>query len=722
MFDSLDNQYSYWNLLMNQVLDDHAHLKRMKVRARDVPYMNCNWKKAIRMKKRYAKKYTACPTEDNLKQMKKWRNEATKLRRKAMKEYWKRKAEDFRTKPREFYKAFKPFLDTRARGIYSKFINLEVNGIYERNQATVANHFASYFSSVAMDIGDPKLLTSTEEQLVDHPSVQAVSQQREISRDGQQVEFRTFGIGSYARHRKHRGNSYLPARSPYSVNGSSSYQISRLTLCRDIHSNPGPVLDEVLPKLAKAKVFTVLDAKDGFYQIKLDKESSLLTTFWTPFGRYKYLRMPQGISSAPEEYQRRQNEALAGLSGIEVIADDILCYGSGETIEDALKDHDSNLLNLLYRARNMNLNLNKKKLRMQLDQVTFMGQSFTSEANRENTVFVWESQQEEAFQTIKNMISSTPMLKYYDVASETTIQCDASESGLGATLLQNGQPVAFASRSLSAVERRYAQIEKECLAIVFACSRFNQYLHGRELTTVETDHKPLVPIFQKSLHSAPKRLQRMLLRLQKYNLHVKYLPGSQMFIADMLSRTYLQADHSQHENIPEYQIFQLSQEQLLIREIANINQVDYMRLSEGTHQEIKQCTITDATLQSLMNIIMAGWPLTKEEIPVNIREYWNYKEKLTVQDGVLYKGMKVIVPASMRPQMIARAHSSHLGPDACVRRARDVLFWPSMADQIKDQVQNCEVCNDFLARQQKEPLMTHKIPETPWSKEKGDVI
>ena len=123
-----------------------------------------------------------------------------------------------------------------------------------------------------------------------------------------------------------------------------------------------------------------------------------------------------------------------------------------------------------------------------------------------NAMFVWESQQEEPFQTIKNMISSTPVFKYYDVASETTIQCNASESGLGATLPQNGQPVAFASRSLSAVERRYAQKEKECLAKVFRCSRFSQYLHGRESTTVETDHKPLVPIFQKSLHSAPKRL------------------------------------------------------------------------------------------------------------------------------------------------------------------------------------------------------------------------
>ena len=90
--------------------------------------------------------------------------------------------------------------------------------------------------------------------------------------------------------------------------------------------------------------------------------------------------MPQGISSAPEEYQRRQNEALVGLDGVEGIAGDILCYGSGETMEKALANHDQNLLNLLKRARKVNLKLNKKKLRLRLDQLTYMGQLFTSEA------------------------------------------------------------------------------------------------------------------------------------------------------------------------------------------------------------------------------------------------------------------------------------------------------------------------------------------------------
>ena len=108
-----------------------------------------------------------------------------------------------------------------------------------------------------------------------------------------------------------------------------------------------PTLEEILPKLANAKVFSVLDAKDGFYHVKLDEESSFLTTFNTPFGRYRWLRMPQGISSAPEEYQLRQHEAIRDLRGVEVIADDTLVFGVGDSIEEAIKDHDSNLENLL---------------------------------------------------------------------------------------------------------------------------------------------------------------------------------------------------------------------------------------------------------------------------------------------------------------------------------------------------------------------------------------
>ena len=104
------------------------------------------------------------------------------------------------------------------------------------------------------------------------------------------------------------------------------------------------------------------------------------------------------------------------------------------------------------------------------------------------------------------------------IEEEVTLQCDASETGIGAALLQAGQPVAYTSRALTKTEQQYAQIEKECMAIVYACEKFDQYILGRDAIRVETDHKPLIPIFKKPLLSALKRLQRMLLRLQKYHL------------------------------------------------------------------------------------------------------------------------------------------------------------------------------------------------------------
>ena len=112
-----------------------------------------------------------------------------------------------------------------------------------------------------------------------------------------------------------------------------------------------PTIDSILPSLTGAKVFTVLDAKNGFWQVELDEESSKLTTFITPFGRFRWLRMPFGISSAPEEYSRRMTEILEGIDGIAVCADDIIIFGCGEDYETAEKDHDNKLKKLLARCK-----------------------------------------------------------------------------------------------------------------------------------------------------------------------------------------------------------------------------------------------------------------------------------------------------------------------------------------------------------------------------------
>ena len=181
------------------------------------------------------------------------------------------------------------------------------------------------------------------------------------------------------------------------------------------------------------------------------------------------------------------------------------------------------------------------------------------ELTTKNARFVWSSQHYKSFTEVKKLVSAHPVLKYYNMDAEVMIQCDASKKGLGATLLQNGEPVAFVSRTLTPVEQRYAQIEKECLAIVFACTKFSQYTTHRELITVESDHKPLQSVFKKSLLSAPGQLQRMILRLQKYNINVVYKPGSQMYVADHLSRAYL-AD--QGEPSDEFLVFALALEEI----------------------------------------------------------------------------------------------------------------------------------------------------------------
>ena len=135
-------------------------------------------------------------------------------------------------------------------------------------------------------------------------------------------------------------------------------------------------------------------------------------------------------------------------------------------------------------------------------------------------------------------LTQAPVLAYYDPHKPLTLQADASKHGLGATLLQEGKPIAFASKSLTDIEVNYAQIEKQTYAILFGCKRYHQYVYGRPVK-VESDHKPTESIWKKPLHTAPPRIQRMLLQLQKYDLHVEFVKGKSIPLADTLSRKYL---------------------------------------------------------------------------------------------------------------------------------------------------------------------------------------
>ena len=138
------------------------------------------------------------------------------------------------------------------------------------------------------------------------------------------------------------------------------------------------------------------------------------------------------------------------------------------------------------------------------------------------------------------MLASAPVLAYFSPEKDIIVQCDASQSGLGAVIIQDGRVVEYASRALTDTEQNYAQIEKELLSIIWGLNRFDCYIYARRIV-VQNDHRPLLAIHKKSLAAAPKRLQRMLLRLQRYNYELVHLPSSQMVLADTLSRAYLPA-------------------------------------------------------------------------------------------------------------------------------------------------------------------------------------
>ena len=224
------------------------------------------------------------------------------------------------------------------------------------------------------------------------------------------------------------------------------------------------------------------------------------------------------------------------------------------------------------------------------------------------------------------------------------LSVDASKSGLGAACLQDDAPVAFASRALSDAETRYAQIEKELLAAVFACRKFHDFIYGRRVT-IETDHKPLITIVKKPLHAAPARLQRMLLQLQRFDPQFVYKKGKELFFADTLSRAY--PDEPPEETEFEYDVMTV------------------LTISAHRMTKLQRETLADATMQKLAKFIKEGWPGHERSVPPDVKPFFAFRDELVVENDVILKGQKAVVPTSL--QIFAVDIHRHLtqGPHGC---------------------------------------------------------
>ena len=314
---------------------------------------------------------------------------------------------------------------------------------------------------------------------------------------------------------------------------------------------------------------------------------------------------------------------------------------------------------------------------------------------KKDNVFHWEEQQTRSFQQVKTLIAkaNTTPLRYDDRNLPVTVQVDASLRGLGACVIQkhNGedQPIAFASKSLTDVETRYANIERELLAIVFACQCFSTYLLGRSFVA-ESNHKPLEIIAMKNLANAPPRLQRMLLKLQRYNVTIKYRPGKEMQLANALSRCPARAS----------------------QEIKLDMRVDYIAFTKPWIEKLKDSTQRDSILAMVYQLTQQGWPHQRRHVPHLARRYWDFRDKLSTDDGMLPKGLTLIINRELQEEYLSQLHGGHLSASKVQENAKQHMYWTGIDADIEDYTKRCQEC---IKRSQvaKEPLQPYDIPEGP---------
>ncbi|UYV73868.1 K02A2.6-like [Cordylochernes scorpioides] len=390
------------------------------------------------------------------------------------------------------------------------------------------------------------------------------------------------------------------------------FSILNQNIQREIH--PIPVVEHTLAQLKGAKLFTKLDANSGFWQIPLSSESSALTTFITPFGRFRFKRLP------------------FGLEGTLCHMDDILVYGSCQ------EEHDKRLETVLTRLSKLGLTLNKDKCKFAATTIKFLGHQIDPngiqvDPKRKRAIlqfpkprsvkelkqflgmkeeWIWEDDQDRAFDQIKKNLTSAQGLALYDPSLPITVSADASSFGLGAVIWQTKdglrQVIAYASRTLSKTEKCYAQIEKEALAITWACEKFKQYIQGLVIT-LETEHKPLI------VHT----------------------PGKNLIVADALSRS------------PRMKVGTQELEEELCAYVQQV--VSFMPISDVRVKEIKESQDKDQVIQNIIKYTQEGWP-ERTNVSMSESQYWPAKDDFSVESGILLKGSRYYcVSTSNRPEI-----------------------------------------------------------------------
>ena len=464
-------------------------------------------------------------------------------------------------------------------------------------------------------------------------------------------------------------------------------------------------------------------------------------------GLFTYKVLPFGVLSSPAIFQRTMEGLLQGIPNVAIFLDDILLTGKDD------QEHLQTLSKVLQRLKEAGLRLKRSKCSFMSDEVMFLGHKVDSaglhpvhekvQAIKEaptpsnvtelkaylgllnyynkflpslstvlapvhkllqkDTKWQWGEAQKAAFEKSKEMMQSADVLVHYDPGKDIVLLCDASPYGVGAVLshcMPDGteRPIGFTSRTLNAAEKNYSQLDKEGLAVMFGIKRFHKYIYGRKFTIV-TDHKPLLSLFSE-MRAVPQmaspRIQRWAVTLRAYEYTIVYKEGNFHNNADALSRLPL----------PEKPDLEGPEERVLMLASSDITLV--------TADQVKVWTDKDPVLSRVRELVHKGWPSEPKEsefAPYTVR-----KHELSIQNGCVLWGARVVMPKQGQENVLHQLHQGHPGVSRMKALARSYVWWPKMDKEVEDTVKACTTCQEHRNVPAPAPLHPWDWPNKPWSR------
>ena len=544
----------------------------------------------------------------------------------------------------------------------------------------------------------------------------------------------------------------LPGQNKAKIRVCGDYSVT-VNPQLETHRQPMPLPDELIHRLSGGYYFSKIDLADAYNQVKLSPESQKKLALSTHRGVLLQKRLPFGISSAPGYFQEIMEKITRDLTGVAVYLDDILVSGCNAV------DHLENLRALLQRLQDKGLRCklekcafaqpsveylghtlsrkgvskghkveavikmpapkNVNELRSFLGSVQFYGKWIPNLSTRAAPLFdltkkdqpwSWTGREQRAFQDLKEVLSSDTILAHFDPGTPIGIACDASSVGIGAVLFHrysdgSERPIANASKTLTETQRKYSQVHKEALSVIFGLKKFHQFLFGRKFILV-TDHKPLLTLFSPSKGTpaiAANRLARWALTLSQYDYTIEYRKTSDHGNADALSRL------PQGEDIS----FDREEEKEEVSTVLTIKQVSLQLNPTAPGLIVKESKL-DPIIAQVMRYVQEGWPqrIDSEEIKI----FKKMSDSLCVENGCLFLGARIVIPAKLRMGVLDLIHVGHFGMQKMKQLARSVVYWPNINADIEKVAKSCTSCAEHQNNPSKPANHPWMLPEKPWSR------